>query len=143
MQETIARSHPNNQHVVDRPHREYRILVVEDDFEIAQMLRIFFETKGYQVIIAPRGEKALELCRNQLPNVVLLDIILPGIDGYEVCRRLKSNQRTSNVPVIFLTKMDERADQIAGLGLGADDYITKPFDITELESSVERLVARV
>jgi two-component system alkaline phosphatase synthesis response regulator PhoP len=143
MKETIGRSHPGNRKVADRPQRERCILVVEDDFEIAQMLRIFFETKGYQVIIAPRGEKALELCRRQLPNVVLLDIILPGMDGYEVCRRLKSNQHTRDVPIIFLTKMDERADQIAGLGLGADDYITKPFDITELESSVERLVARV
>jgi two-component system alkaline phosphatase synthesis response regulator PhoP len=143
MEQTIFRSHPSNQQVVDRPQRKCRILVVEDDFEIAQMLRILFETKGYQVLIAPRGEKALELCRRQLPNVVLLDIILPGIDGYEVCRRLKSNQHTRNVPVIFLTKKDERADQIAGLGLGADDYITKPFDIAQLESSVERLIARV
>ena len=143
MKQKIGRSHPGNQDVVDHPHRKCCILVVEDDFEIAQMLRIFFESKGYQVLIAPRGEMALELCRTQLPNLVLLDIILPGIDGYEVCRRLKSNQRTRNVPVIFLTKKDERADQIAGLGLGADDYITKPFDITQLASSVERLVARV
>jgi two-component system alkaline phosphatase synthesis response regulator PhoP len=143
MKQTVVRSHPENQDVVDSLNQDCCILVVEDDFEIAHMLRIFFESKGYQVLIAPRGEKALELCRTKLPNVILLDIILPGMDGYEVCRRLKSNQRTRNVPVIFLTKKDERADQIAGLGLGADDYITKPFDIAQLASSVERLIARV
>ena len=143
MKQTTGRSHPRNEDIADRPHRKCCILVVEDDFEIAQMLRIFFESKGYQVIIAPRGEKALELCQRRLPNIILLDILLPGIDGYEVCRRLKSNQQTKSVPVIFLTQKDERADQIIGLGLGADDYITKPFDIAELESSVERLITRV
>lgn len=142
MKQTPSRTHPRNQDPVHRPQRKCCILVVEDDVEIAQMLRIYFESKGYQVIIAPRGEKALELCQRQLPNIVLLDILLPGIDGYEVCRRLKSNQQTRNVPVIFLTQKDDRADQIIGLGLGADDYITKPFDITKLESSVERLIAR-
>jgi len=141
MKQTVSRSHPKNQDAEDHPGRKCCILIVEDDVEIAQMLRVFFESKGYQALIAPRGEKALELCQRQLPNIVLLDILLPGIDGYEVCRRLKSNQQTKNVPVIFLTQKDERADQIIGLGLGADAYITKPFDIAELESSVERLIA--
>jgi DNA-binding response OmpR family regulator len=129
--------------MVDRPCDKHTILVVEDDFDVSNMLRIYFEAKDYEVIIAPRGEKALQECQKALPNVVLLDIILPDIDGYQVCQRLKSDQRTSNVPIIFLTQKDERADRIAGLGMGADDYITKPFDVAELEASVERLIARV
>ena len=124
----------------DTIHRKGSILVVEDDLDILNMLRIYFESKDYKVITASRGEQALEVCQKEVPNVVVLDIVLPGIDGYEVCRRLKSNQRTKNVPIIFLTQKGERADELAGLGLGADAYITKPFDVSELESSVEKSI---
>jgi two-component system alkaline phosphatase synthesis response regulator PhoP len=86
---------------------------------------------------------ALELCQKELPDIIVLDIILPGIDGYTVCRRLKSDEHTKNVPIIFLTQKGERADELAGLGLGADGYITKPFDMSELESSVEETIARI
>jgi PleD family two-component response regulator len=119
-----------------------RILVVEDDFDISNMLRIYFQSQGYDVTVAPRGEEALELCRQQLPHVIVLDIMLPDIDGYEVCRRLRSNLRTSHVPIIFLTQKDERSDKIAGLELGADDYITKPFDIEELRLRVQGSIRR-
>jgi CheY-like chemotaxis protein len=119
-----------------------RILVVEDDIDISKMLRIYFDSQGYEVLVATRGNDALEVCRRKLPNVVVLDIQLPDIDGYEVCRRLRHNTRTSYVPIIFLTQKDERSDKIAGLELGADDYITKPFDIEELKLRVEGAIRR-
>ncbi len=119
-----------------------RILVVEDDIDISKMLRIYFDSQGYEVLVANRGEEALEICRKKLPNVVVLDIQLPDIDGYHVCRSLRSNTRTSYVPIIFLTQKDERSDKIAGLELGADDYITKPFDIEELKLRVEGSIRR-
>ncbi len=119
-----------------------RILVVEDDLDISKMLRIYFDSQGYEVLVAGRGNDALETCRRKLPNVVVLDINLPDIDGYEVCRQLRNNTRTSYVPIIFLTQKDERSDKIAGLELGADDYITKPFDIEELKLRVEGAIRR-
>jgi len=119
-----------------------RILVVEDDVDISKMLRIYFDSQGYEVLVANRGNEALDICRTKLPNVVVLDIQLPDIDGYEVCRSLRSNTRTSYVPIIFLTQKDERSDKIAGLELGADDYITKPFDIEELKLRVEGAIRR-
>jgi diguanylate cyclase (GGDEF)-like protein len=86
------------------------------------------------VDIASRGGQALEKTRTVLPHLIVLDIMLPDIDGYEVCRTLRTNTRTSHIPVIFLTQKDERSDKLQGLELGADDYITKPFDIEERES---------
>ena len=119
-----------------------RILVVEDDFDISNLLRIYFDSQGYEVTIAAKGNDALELCRRNLPNVIILDIQLPDIDGYEVCRRLRENLRTSHIPILFLTQRDERSDRIAGLELGADDYITKPFDIEELKLRVQNAIKR-
>lgn len=119
-----------------------RILVVEDDIDISKMLRIYFDSQGYEVLIANKGNDALDICRTKLPGVIVLDINLPDIQGYEVCRRLRSNTRTSYVPIIFLTQRDERSDRIAGLELGADDYITKPFDIEELKLRVEGAIRR-
>ncbi|MDM8519133.1 response regulator [Anaerolineales bacterium HSG6] len=119
-----------------------RILVVEDDLDISKMLRIYFDSQGYEVFVANRGNDALETVRRKLPDVAILDINLPDIDGYEICRTLRANVRTSQVPVIFLTQKDERSDKIAGLELGADDYITKPFDIEELKLRVEGAIRR-
>lgn len=119
-----------------------RLLIVEDDFDISNMLRIYFGSQGYDTIIATRGAEALELCRRNLPNLVILDILLPDINGYEVCRQLRGSLRTSHIPIIFLTQKDERSDQIAGLELGADDYITKPFDLQLLLLRVEGALRR-
>jgi PleD family two-component response regulator len=119
-----------------------RILVVEDDPDIANMLKIYFSAQGYEVAVAGRGHDALERTRKQLPSVIVLDIMLPDIDGYEVCTRLRKTTRTSHVPIIFLTQKDERSDRIAGLELGADDYITKPFDIEELRLRVQVAMRR-
>ncbi len=119
-----------------------RILVVEDDNDISNMLKIYFSAQGYEVTVAGRGNDALDRTRKQLPNVIVLDIMLPDIDGYEVCTRLRRTLRTSHVPIIFLTQKDERSDRIAGLELGADDYITKPFDIEELRLRVQGAMRR-
>ena len=113
-----------------------KILIVEDDFDISNMLRIFFSGQGYQVDVAARGNDALEQCRKNLPDLVVLDIMLPDMDGYAVCKSMRTTTRTSHIPIIFLTQKDERSDKIAGLELGADDYITKPFDIEELKLRV-------
>ena len=119
-----------------------RLLVVEDDADIANMLKIYFGSMDYEVDISPRGGLALEKTRTVLPHLIVLDIMLPDIDGYEVCRSLRTNTRTSHIPVIFLTQKDERSDKLQGLELGADDYITKPFDIEELKLRVQGAIRR-
>ncbi|HPH95081.1 MAG TPA: response regulator [Anaerolineaceae bacterium] len=119
-----------------------RLLIVEDDPDISNMLRIYFAGLGYDVDAALRGGEALEKSRHVMPHLIVLDIMLPDIDGYEVCRTLRTNTRTSHVPVIFLTQKDERSDKLQGLELGADDYITKPFDIEELRFRVQNAINR-
>jgi DNA-binding response OmpR family regulator len=119
-----------------------RLLIVEDDPDISNMLRIYFGSQGYQVDVAQRGKDALEKTRAVMPHLIVLDIMLPDIDGYEVCRSLRTTTRTSHIPVIFLTQKDERSDRLQGLELGADDYITKPFDIEELKLRVQNAIAR-
>jgi PleD family two-component response regulator len=119
-----------------------RLLIVEDDFDISNMLRIYFTGQNYEVDVAPRGMVALEKTRSNLPHLIVLDIMLPDIDGFEVCRNLRTSTRTSHVPIIFLTQKDERSDKLQGLELGADDYITKPFDIEELKLRVQRAITR-
>lgn len=119
-----------------------RLLIVEDDVDISTMLKIYFGGLGYDVDTAMRGSDALEKTRQVLPHLIVLDIMLPDIDGYEVCRTLRTNTRTSHIPVIFLTQKDERSDRLQGLELGADDYITKPFDIEELKLRVQGAIRR-
>jgi diguanylate cyclase (GGDEF)-like protein len=119
-----------------------RLLVVEDDIDIANMLKIYFTGMKYDVDVAHRGRDALEKTKHVLPHLIVLDIMLPDIDGYEVCRTLRTSTRTSHIPVIFLTQKDERSDKLQGLELGADDYITKPFDIEELKLRVQGAIRR-
>jgi diguanylate cyclase (GGDEF)-like protein len=119
-----------------------RLLVTEDDVDIANMLKIYFTSLKFDVDVANRGEEALEKVKQVLPHLIVLDIMLPDIDGYEVCRRLRMSTRTSHIPVIFLTQKDERSDKLQGLELGADDYITKPFDIEELKLRVTGAIRR-
>lgn len=122
--------------------RKARLMIVEDDADISNMLEIFFSGLGYEVDVAPRGSVALDKTRQKMPHLIVLDIMLPDIDGYEVCRILRTNTRTSHIPVIFLTQKDERSDKLQGLELGADDYITKPFDIEELKLRVQNAISR-
>jgi len=106
---------------------EQKVLVVDDEEDILELLRFNFSREGYQVPCAISGELALSLVRSEIPDLIVLDLMLPGIDGLEVTRRLKNNPDTRNIPIIMLTAKGEEADIVAGLELGADDYVTKPF----------------
>ncbi len=119
-----------------------QILIVEDDIDLAEMLNAYFRVQGYEVLTAAWGEDALKMCQEVIPDVVVLDIRLPDIDGYEVCRQRRARRRTENVPIIFLTEKRDRGDRLAGLELGAVDYITKPFDIQELRLRIRNALNR-
>ncbi len=117
-----------------------RILVVEDEQKIASLLRRGLLYEGYTVDVAPNGESGLQMARDNPPDLVLLDIMLPGIDGLEVCRRLRA---ASDVPILMLTAKDAIPDRVAGLDSGADGYMVKPFDFDELLARVRALLRRV
>lgn len=117
-----------------------RILVVEDETDIANLLQIFFTNRGYEVETASKGREALIRTRSRQPDIIVLDIMLPDLDGYEICRQLRTTTRTSHVPIVFLSQRDERSDVIAGLEMGADDYVTKPFDMEELGLRVRNAI---
>lgn len=121
---------------------ESTLLIVEDDPDVAEMLNAYFRVQGYEVFIAGGGEEAVSSCRVNRPDLVILDIRLPDIDGYEVARRLRRNRRTEDIPIIFLTERRSRADRLQGLELGGDDYVTKPFDIQELRLRVRNTLRR-
>src|SRR5262245_35268344 len=108
------------------------ILVVEDEKDIRELVRFHLEQEGYGVREAETGEAALDLARSERPALLVLDLMLPGIDGLEVCRRLRAAEATRGVPVIVLTAKAAEVDRVLGLELGADDYVTKPFSPREL-----------
>ncbi|MDT7947823.1 response regulator [Thermoflexus sp.] len=118
------------------------LLIVEDEPETAGLLRSYFQAQGYEVLTAASGEEALALARERLPDLVVLDIRLPDIDGFEVFRQLRAHRRTREIPVIFLTEKREREDRLAGLELGAHDYIPKPFSLQELRARVQNILRR-
>jgi DNA-binding response OmpR family regulator len=124
------------------PENKPSILIVEDDVNVADMLDAYFRVQGYEVASVNWGEEAVRACKNERPDLVILDIRLPDIDGYEVARRLRQNRRTEDIPIIFLTEKRERADRLQGLEIGADDYITKPFDIQELRLRARNAIRR-
>ncbi|MCA9937306.1 MAG: response regulator [Anaerolineales bacterium] len=125
------------------PTPKQRILIVEDNLDLAEMMNAYFRVQNYEVMLATWGEDGLRLAAEQMPALILLDIRLPDIDGYEVCRQLRQSHRTRAIPVIFLTEKREREDKLVGLELGAVDYITKPFDITELDLRMRNALRRV
>lgn len=118
------------------------ILIVEDDLDLAEMLNAYFRVQGYDILTAAWGEDAVRLTSEKSPDIVLLDIRLPDIDGYEVCRRIRTQRRTESIPIIFLTERRDRIDKLQGLELGVVDYITKPFDIQELRLRVRNALRR-
>jgi DNA-binding response OmpR family regulator len=120
-----------------------KILVVEDDLDVAEMLNAYFSVQSYDVFTVNWGEDGVRSCQTIHPDLVILDIRLPDIDGYEVARRLRGDRRTADVPIIFLTEKREREDRLQGLELGADDYITKPFDVQELRLRVRNALKRM
>lgn len=119
-----------------------KILVVDDEEHIVELIKFNLENNGYNVICADNGNDALKLARNEVPQLVLLDLMLPGIDGYDVCREIRRDASISYMPVIMTTAKGEELDKILGLELGADDYITKPFSVRELVARVKAVLRR-
>src|SRR5260221_8872502 len=117
-----------------------RILVIEDEAEVMTILRDNLEIEGYQVDYANTGERGIDLALSNRPDLVVLDIMLPRLNGYEVCRRLRA--AGLNTPILMLTARDSPADRMAGLDLGADDYVGKPFDIGELLARIRAQLRR-
>ena len=123
---------------MDKP----RILIVEDDSDLSEMLSAYFRVQNYDVLVAAWGGEALRISREEPVSLIMLDIRLPDIDGYEICRQLRSNRQTQDTPIIFLTEKRDRVDKLQGLELGVVDYITKPFDIQELRLRVRNAINR-
>jgi len=120
-----------------------RILVVEDEDSLSNLLQYNLQKEGFDAVIAGDGEEALVQIDERLPDLIILDWMLPKVAGVEVCRRLRANPDTRNVPIIMLTARGEEADRIRGLDTGADDYITKPFSMTELLARVRAVLRRI
>jgi len=120
-----------------------RIVVIEDEDAIRDVLEYNLRREGFEVASSGDGESGLELVRSQAPHLVLLDLMLPGLDGLEVCRALRDDSTTATVPVIMLTAKGSEADIVAGLGAGADDYVTKPFSPKELVARVHAMLRRL
>jgi DNA-binding response OmpR family regulator len=117
-----------------------KILIVEDEATLRETLRYNFERAGYEVATAADGQQALEVAAEEVPDAVILDVMLPKLDGLDVCHALR---RESTVPILMLTAKDEEVDKIVGLELGADDYLTKPFSVRELLARVKAMLRRV
>ena len=116
-----------------------KILVVDDDPNIRELVRLYLEKEGFEVACAERGDEAVKAFRASPPNLMLLDVMLPGMDGWQVCREVR---KISNIPIIMLTAKDETFDKVLGLELGADDYIVKPFDMKELVARIKAVIRR-
>ncbi|MFO7601207.1 MAG: response regulator [Candidatus Desulfacyla sp.] len=119
-----------------------RILVVDDEEDILELVRFNLSRDGYDVMVAPSGEKAVDITRKQPPDLIVLDLMLPGIDGLEVTRILKNDPETRAIPIVMLTAKGEEADVVAGLELGADDYVVKPFSPRILLARVRAVLRR-
>ena len=116
-----------------------KIMVVDDDPNIRELVRLYLEKEGFEVTCAERGDEAVKMFRATPPNLMLLDVMLPGMDGWQVCREVR---KISNIPIIMLTAKDETFDKELGLELGADDYIVKPFDMKELVARIKAVIRR-
>ena len=119
-----------------------KILIVDDEEDILELLRFNLSREGYHVISAATGEKALCIVQSEIPDLIVLDLMLPGIDGLEVTRRLKSDNEIKDIPIVMLTAKGEEADIVTGLELGADDYITKPFSPRVLVARTRAVLRR-
>lgn len=118
------------------------VLVIDDEPDLRKLLDYNLSKSGYLALTAKNGETGLELARKQAPHLIVLDVMMPGLDGWEVCRRLRQDPATAGIPVIMLTSKAEEADRVLGLEIGADDYVTKPFGIRELLARIKALLRR-
>ena len=119
-----------------------KILIVDDEIDTLLPLKRSLEVEDYIVIGASNGHEALIKARSDIPDLILLDLMMPEMDGYEVCDKLKSDSLTKNIPVIILTAKDAVRDKVKGLDIGADDYVTKPFNLNELKARVKSVIRR-
>lgn len=119
-----------------------KILVIEDDYNIQELLRYNLESNGYEVIAAVNGNEGYKMALNNSPDVILLDVMIPGADGLEVCKMIRMNEKIKRIPILMVTAKSEELDKILGLELGADDYITKPFSIKELIARIKAVMRR-
>ncbi len=119
------------------------ILIVEDEEDIVKLLSFHLEKEGYLVASRGNGREALEFAQEKKPDLIVLDIMLPEMDGLEVCRRLRSNQQTASVPILILSARNEEFDKVLGLELGADDYMIKPFSVRELVARIRAMLRRL
>ena len=118
---------------------QYKILIVDDDENICELLRLYLEKDGFETIVANDGEQAVDFANKYSPDLILLDIMLPKLDGWQVCREIR---KTSDTPIIMLTAKGETFDKILGLELGADDYVSKPFDTKEVIARIKAVLRR-
>jgi two-component system phosphate regulon response regulator PhoB len=119
-----------------------KILIVEDDPDIQELIRFNLEKAGYQTFRAENGEEALLLAKKQTPDLIILDLLLPEMDGLEVCRRIRRDTTLQHIPIIMVTAKGEEMDRVVGLELGADDYVVKPFSIRELILRIQKVLDR-
>ena len=119
-----------------------RILIIEDEPDIRELLQYALEREGFEVTLASDGSAGLQMVRKQAPDLLLLDLMLPGLDGLEICRRLKGDPTTRAIPVVMVTAKGDEADIVLGLGLGADDYVPKPFSPKEVVARVRAVMRR-
>jgi two-component system alkaline phosphatase synthesis response regulator PhoP len=119
-----------------------KVLIVDDEMDALMALKVALEAEGYNVAEAKDGHEALDKVYSEIPDVILLDLMIPGIDGFEVCRQLKSDDMYRHIPVIMLTARGEIDDKVEGIELGADDYVTKPFNLKELKARVKMVLRR-
>ena len=136
---TQGRSHHYDHAVANGSNDRQLVLVVEDEPNIASFARMYLEAAGYKVTVAERGDEGLKIAEQQSPALIVLDLMLPGIDGFEFTRRLRQSAST---PIIMLTARDDAVDKVVGLELGADDYLTKPFNPRELVARVRAVLRR-
>ena len=121
----------------------YTILIIEDEPDISELIEYSLTQSGYSIIVSDNGEKGIEVTRKHSPDLILLDLMLPGISGIDVCRILKNDKETSDVSIIMLTALGQEEDIIKGLETGADDYVTKPFSFPVLEARIQSVLRRV
>jgi DNA-binding response OmpR family regulator len=114
-----------------------RILVVDDEVDLVETVRFSLELEGYDVLVAYNGEEALNQARKENPDLILLDLMLPKLDGYKVCRLLKFDERYKHIPILMLTAKIQEKDKVTGMETGANEYITKPFEMDELMKKVK------
>lgn len=119
-----------------------RLLLIEDDHDVAEMLLMYFRAHRYEILHADTGRSGIEMARAKFPALILLDVMLPDMDGFSVCEEIRQTSITRYIPIIFLTQKDTRASKVRGLELGADDYITKPFDVDELRLRIQGSITR-